>query len=189
MKQSFYLQLVNPAHPALMIPEDTELLPAHPDYPDILLEAKAAKALQALLTRLDAFDKIVPVSGFRTMQEQRMIWKQSMKDNGYLFTRQYVALPGCSEHQTGLAIDLAANIPDIDFICPDFPSSGIYGRFRLLAASYGFILRYPAGKEHITKISEEPWHFRYVGVPYAEEITRRGIVLEEYLSLDERIVS
>lgn len=189
MKRTFYLQLVNPAHPALLIPKDNDLIPPHPDYPDILMESRSANALQALLTRLDAFDKIIPVSGFRTMQEQRTIWKQSMKEHGYLFTRQYVALPGCSEHQTGLAIDLAANDPDIDFICPNLPDTGIYRQFRSLAASYGFILRYPAGKEHITKISEEPWHFRYVGVPYAEHITEQGLVLEEYLSLEERIVS
>ena len=93
------------------------------------------------------------------------------------------------EGVASLAIDLAANAPDIDFIRPDFPYTGIYGQFRALAPSYGFILRYPAGKESITRISEEPWHFRYVGVPYASIITNRGLVLEEYADSNKRSVS
>ncbi len=189
MNRSFYLQLVNPWHPAMEIPDPSQLAAPHPDYPDILMESRAAQALKSLLARLDAFDRIVPVSGFRSHQQQQKIWDDSMKENGYLFTRQYVAIPGCSEHETGLAIDLAANAPDIDFIRPDFPYTGIYGQFRALAPSYGFILRYPAGKESITRISEEPWHFRYVGVPYASIITNRGLVLEEYADSNERSVS
>ncbi len=182
MNKDFYLQLVNASHPAHNLPGKKALVPAHPNYPDILLEAEAAKALQALLYRLDAFDHIVPVSGFRTMEEQRNIWKCSMKDHGYLYTRNYVALPGCSEHETGLAIDLAAAADVIDFICPDFPYTGIYGEFRNLAASYGFILRYPAGKEDLTGIANEPWHFRYVGASHALEMTQKQLVLEEYLT-------
>ncbi len=189
MNKKFYLQLVNASHPALCIPDRKALMPAHPDKPDILLETSAARALQALLDRLDAFDKIVPVSGFRTMEEQRNIWKCSMRDHGYLYTRNYVALPGCSEHETGLAIDLAAAADAIDFICPDFPDTGIYGEFRRLAASYGFILRYPAGKEDLTGIASEPWHFRYVGAPYAREITQKQLVLEEYLTQLQKCAS
>ena len=189
MERSFYLQLVSPFHPVIKVPDETQLAPPHPDYPHIRMEARAAAALHALLTRLDAFDRIIPVSGFRTHAQQKQIWDDSIRENGYLFTRQYVAIPGCSEHETGLAIDLAANAPDIDFIRPDFPYTGIYGQFRALAPSYGFILRYPAGKEQITRISEEPWHFRYVGVPYAGAITNRGLVLEEYADSNERSVS
>ena len=189
MKRSFYLQLVNPSHPALEVPDKEHLAAPHPDYPDILMESRAAMALHSLLARLDAFDKIVPVSGFRTHEEQQKIWDDSIRDNGYLFTRQYVAIPGCSEHETGLAIDLAAKSDHIDFIRPDLPDTGIYKEFRELAPSYGFILRYPSGKEHITKISEEPWHFRYVGTPYGVSIASRNLVLEEYLDKITRSVS
>ena len=68
----------------------------------------------------------------------------------------------------------------MDFICPEFPYDGICGHFRALAPDYGFILRYTKEKEAITGISEEPWHFRYVGVPHARIITDRGLCLEEY---------
>ena len=98
-------------------------------------------------------------------QEQQRIWDDSMAEHGETFTRQYVALPGCSEHQTGLAIDLGKAAGYIDFIRPAFPYDGVCGRFRRLAARYGFIERYQRGKEEVTGISAEPWHFRYVGRP------------------------
>ncbi|MCL2757337.1 MAG: D-alanyl-D-alanine carboxypeptidase family protein, partial [Coriobacteriia bacterium] len=93
----------------------------------------------------------------------------------------YVALPGCSEHQTGLAVDLALNQPDIDALRPHFPYSGICGAFRSKATHYGFIERYPKGKEHITGIAHEPWHFRYVGAPHSRIMKDMGFTLEEYL--------
>lgn len=72
---------------------------------------------------------------------------------------------GCSEHETGLAIDLALAGEEPDFIRPPFPDRGICRRFRQRCADFGFVLRYPAGKETVTGIAHEPWHFRYVGVP------------------------
>ena len=186
---TFYLQLVNADNPVRMVPESDALLPAHPSCPDILLERRAALALGALLTRLRAFRSIVLVSGMRTMAEQQAIWDSSMKEHGEDYTRKFVALPGCSEHQTGLAVDLAENRPDIDFICPPFPDTGIFREFRLLAPDYGFIQRYPAGKETVTGIAWEPWHFRYVGTPHARIITEQGMVLEEYLRQAEKAAS
>ena len=91
-----------------------------------------------------------------------------------------MALPGHSEHQTGLAIDLGLTQPDIDFIRPEFPYSGICQEFRIQAAAYGFVERYPSGKEAVTGIAHEPWHFRYVGRPHAEIMASKGFVLEEY---------
>lgn len=104
-----------------------------------------------------------------------------MHENGAEFTRKYVALPGCSEHQTGLAIDLALRADSIDFIRPEFPYDGICGRFRALAADYGFVERYQSGKEDITGIAAEPWHFRYVGRPHARIMCDMGLCLEEYV--------
>lgn len=189
MNRSFYLQLVNPSHKAVLIPKAADLVPAHPAFPEILLERYAALAFRALLTRLDAFSEIIPVSGFRTMEEQQKIWDDTVQDQGIVYTRKFVAIPGCSEHQTGLAIDLAANRPEIDFICPDFPDTGIYGEFQRLAPEYGFLLRYPKGKEAITGISYEPWHFRYVGTPHAVIMAERQMVLEEYLAESLQAIS
>lgn len=87
--------------------------------------------------------------------------------------RTIVALPGTSEHQLGLAVDIIAEFD------PD--STATWQWLKENSWRYGFILRYPAGKEDITGIGYEPWHFRYVGVPAAQEITEQGLCLEEYV--------
>ena len=102
------------------------------------------------------------------------------KKEGEAFTKQFVAKPGCSEHETGLAIDLARAARNIDFIRPHLPYDGACGRFRALAAKYGFIQRYRAEKTAVTGIACEPWHFRYVGAPHAQLIEQNGLCLEEY---------
>lgn len=173
------LILVNSEHPIQHM-ERPVLAPAVPGS-DILLDTRAAAMLSGLISRLGAAGEIVPVSGWRSAEEQQEIWDGSMRENGAEFTRKYVALPGCSEHQTGLAIDLALRADSIDFIRPEFPYDGICGRFRALAADYGFVERYKSGKDDITGIAAEPWHFRYVGRPHARIMCDMGLCLEEYV--------
>lgn len=173
------LILVNAEHPIQHM-ERPVLAPAVPGS-DILLDTRASAMLSGLISRLGAAGEIVPVSGWRSAEEQQEIWDGSMRENGEEFTRKYVALPGCSEHQTGLAIDLALRADSIDFIRPEFPYDGICGRFRALAADYGFVERYKSGKEDITGIAAEPWHFRYVGRPHARIMCDMGLCLEEYV--------
>ena len=84
-----------------------------------------------------------------------------------------VALPGTSEHELGLALDIIAEYAD--------DSTATWQWLKDNCWRYGFILRYPEDKTGITGITYEPWHFRYVGVEAAKEITERGICLEEYL--------
>lgn len=177
------LVLINRDHPLFRPVSPACLEPVSNRYPDILMERTAAAALRRLLADIGADDQIVPVSGWRSHEEQQKIWTDTIADKGIDFTRKYVAVPGCSEHESGLAIDLAAAAPDIDFICPDFPRSGICQKFREKAPSYGFIQRYPREKEAVTGISEEPWHFHYVGMPHSRIITERGLALEEYIRL------
>lgn len=157
------------------------LVPAWDRMPEILLQRCAATLLNELMQEIHGWRSIVPVSGYRSLAEQQRIWDESLRENGAEFTRKYVALPGHSEHQTGLAIDLGLKQETIDFIRPDFPYTGICQTFRKKAAKYGFILRYPAGKEEITGIGHEPWHFRYVGTPHAEIMENRDLTLEEYM--------
>lgn len=173
------LILVNAEHPIQHM-ERPVLAPAVPGS-DILLDTRAAAMLSGLISRIGAAGEIVPVSGWRSEAEQREIWDGSMRESGEEFTRKYVALPGCSEHQTGLAIDLALRADNIDFIRPEFPYDGVCGQFRALAADYGFIERYEAGKERVTGIAAEPWHFRYVGRPHARIMCEMGLCLEEYV--------
>lgn len=173
------LILVNAEHPIQHM-ERPVLAPAVPGS-DILLDTRAAAMLSGLISRIGAAGEIVPVSGWRSEAEQREIWDGSMRESGEEFTRKYVALPGCSEHQTGLAIDLALRADNIDFIRPEFPYDGVCGRFRALAADYGFVERYQSGKEGVTGIAAEPWHFRYVGRPHARIMCEMGLCLEEYV--------
>lgn len=174
-----FLLLVSKDHPC---PADLnpDLVPVHPDWPDILLEKEAADALNRLMDVIDGWKSIVPVSGWRSQEEQQAIWDDSVQENGLEFTRQYVAAPGCSEHQTGLAIDLGEKRPDVDFLCPEFPYTGICQKFRTLAPAFGFIERYPKGKETVTGISHEPWHFRYTGIEAARAMTAKSLCLEEF---------
>lgn len=173
------LILANAEHPIQHM-ERPVLAPAVPGS-DILLDTRAAAMLSGVISRIGAAGEIVPVSGWRSEAEQREIWDGSMRDSGEEFTRKYVALPGCSEHQTGLAIDLALRADNIDFIRPEFPYDGVCGRFRALAADYGFVERYQSGKEGVTGIAAEPWHFRYVGRPHARIMCEMGLCLEEYV--------
>lgn len=175
------LILVNGQH-AYSPDAKQDLIPVREDHPDILLEREAVCALSCILERLDGWKFIVPVSGWRSLEEQLAIYQESLRENGPEFTARFVAMPGHSEHQTGLAIDLGLRQPDIDFIRPAFPYEGICQKFRELAPAFGFIERYPAGKEHITGIAHEPWHFRYVGTPHSEIMTFKGLTLEEYLA-------
>ena len=129
---------------------------------------------------------VVPVTGYRSRSEQEKIYRESLEDNGPDFTKKYVALPDRSEHQTGLAIDLGDGSRELDFIRPAFPDEGMCGRFKRAAARYGYTLRYPAGKEKVTGIAYEPWHFRYVGYPHSMIMEEQGMVLEEYLEFLRR---
>ncbi len=87
-----------------------------------------------------------------------------------------VARPGTSEHQTGLAVDF-------NTASSTFESMPAYKWLKENAEDYGFIMRYPADKEHITKIIYEPWHWRFVGINVAREINDLGVTLEEYLEM------
>ena len=149
---------------------------------NVMLARRAAEPLRRLVRALGGWSVLAPVSGWRSQREQQEIYESSLRQNGRAFTEQFVALPGHSEHQTGLAIDLGQAGPDLDFICPDFPYCGICQEFRRRAVDYGFVERYRAGKESVTGIAHEPWHFRYVGRPHAAIMMQRDLVLEEYHS-------
>lgn len=152
---------------------------------EIYLHKQAATMLFSLLKKIHAGRRITAVSGYRSHTEQLSIWEETLSREGNSFAEKFVARPGCSEHQTGLAIDLAKTAPSIDYICPDFPKEDVIASFCNLAPQFGFVLRYPSGKESITHIGHEPWHFRYVGFPHSVIMTNRQMVLEEYLDMLE----
>jgi len=174
------LILVNAKYP-IEFERNIELIPADENHSSILMERGAVTVLFHILSDMNCTDEIVLVSGYRSKEEQEQIYADSLNESGQAFTKKYVALPQCSEHQTGYAIDLGLKKDVIDFIRPNFPYDGICDKFRKIAPKYGFIERYQSGKEVITGIAHEPWHFRFVGYPHAEIMTTKGLSLEEYI--------
>ena len=124
-------------------------------------------------------NKIIPNSGFRTIKEQQEILDFYLDPNQRgLGAYNSVALPKTSEHHTGLAIDVAMiknGVYTDDLEDTEEEIKWLHNN----CYKYGFILRYPKGKENITGYSYEPWHFRYVG-DIAEYLTKNNLTLEEY---------
>ncbi len=120
-------------------------------------------------------------SGYRSEEEQEDLYDGRVREYRHLghskkeavrLTNKYAAKPGFSEHQTGLAADINSKVGD---------SRELYTWLEVNSYKYGFILRYPQGKEDITGIEYEPWHYRYVGTEAAEYIYHNDMTLEEYL--------
>lgn len=147
----------------------------------LLLEQETARMLQFLLRSLSLSGEILLVSGYRKREEQVKLYESSLAEHGEVFTRSYVAYPGCSEHETGLAVDLGGAREEMDYIRPSFPYEGSCQQFREKAVFCGFVERYKKEKRGATHIQAEPWHFRYVGIPHARIMEERGFCLEEYL--------
>ena len=128
--------------------------------------------------------EILLTSAYRSVERQQEISDEMLEEYGEDYVRQFVAVPGYSEHHTGLALDFVAKINDQWLIWKKeiFEHVKDLQPVYDLLPQYGFILRYIEGKEEITGYPAEPWHIRYVGDPsIAAEITEQGITLEEYL--------
>ena len=121
---------------------------------------------------------------YRSVARQQEIVKEFTEKYGADYVRQYVAVPGYSEHHTGLAVDICLVVDGkvIDDNDEMIAQKEIFAKIHPLLAKHGFILRYMPGKENITGYSYEPWHFRYVGQETAQEISSKGLTLEEYLN-------
>lgn len=144
------------------------------------LQPIAATALEELFAAAeDAGYHLVLRCGFRSYQLQKSIYIWNLKTYGYYEVSRYHALPGTSEHQTGLAVDLCCEATDYKNN-KSFTRTGEYTWLLENAHLYGWILRYPEDKIHITGYNFEPWHFRYVGVELATYLKAQDIVLEEY---------
>ena len=115
---------------------------------------------------------ILLFSGYRTYQKQVLLWNNNNNPHNL-----YLAKPGFSEHQTGLALDIATKETGLTI---HFANTKTFKILKENAHKFGFILRYPQGKEDITGYAYEPWHFRYVGEEIAETIYKNNLTLEEY---------
>ena len=170
--------LINKAHP---LPEDFRpdglvdlyslehrrfFLPPKP----MLLYAEAAEALNRMCTAAENEEGLgdyYVYSAWRSREEQTLIYRHRRREG-------YVALPGCSEHESGLCVD-------IDSL--DSQEMQLYWEWlKRNSWRFGYVLRYPKDREHITGIGYEPWHFRYVGENLAAILHEKNWTLEEYFA-------
>lgn len=147
-----------------------------------MLRRDAAEALERLFAAATRDGiRLVGISGYRSFATQRAIFARQVRTKGELEAARVSAYPGRSEHQTGLAIDLSSASANYALDA----SFGQSGEGRWLARNaprFGFIIRYPAGREAATGYIHEPWHIRFVGVELAGEIVASGLTLEEYFA-------
>jgi D-alanyl-D-alanine carboxypeptidase len=181
------LAIVNKEHalPEDYIPSDLVVpdvrFPFTEELPKKQLREIAADALEEMFEAADEDGMdLFAQSGYRSFERQEAIFAINAEEDGEDEANQYSARPGESEHQSGLAMDVTS--PDVNYeLTVDFRNTSEGEWVEENAAAYGFIIRYPEGKEDITGYQYEPWHLRYVGKNAAEKIMTEGITLEEYV--------
>ncbi|MDQ0494513.1 M15 family metallopeptidase [Paenibacillus brasilensis] len=144
------------------------------------MRKEAADALEKLFAgaQKDGIE-LRAVSGYRSYKRQVSIFNNNVKTKGQAYATQVSAVPGTSEHQTGLAIDVSS--PSVGNALEQAFGASKEGEWLAKhAPEYGFIIRYMKGKEDVTGYVYEPWHIRYVGEDIAEDVTKQGLTLEEY---------
>lgn len=184
-KDDWKLLLVNKQH---TIPEDYEFT-----LGTIKGAMRCDERIIEPLTQMFAAAKddginLIVCSPYRDMARQEYLFERKIKSylrTGMSYMDAYkkasitVTVPGASEHQVGLAVDIISDTyTSLDEGFANTPAGQWLNEH---SWEYGFILRYPLGKEEITGIQYEPWHFRYVGVEAGEVITKEGITLEEFV--------
>lgn len=120
-------------------------------------------------------------SGYRSYSYQQSLFNKYVNEDGRATAETYSARPGYSEHQTGLTFDIGGK-DSSKWVSSKFGDTAEGKWLAVNATKYGFILRYPKGKEQITGYIYEPWHFRYLGVDLASKVTASGLTLDEYFS-------
>ena len=159
-----------------------ELNPQLVDVEEIKVDSRIAEQTKQFLAAARA---VAPeeslISGYRSVEEQTEIYNERVAqleatglphEEAERQAQTQVQVPGASEHQTGLAIDMSA---------PNGQSEEVAQQIIALAPQFGFVLRYPEGKNAITGVDYENWHFRYVGVENAQYMAKHQLVLEEYI--------
>ena len=152
---------------------------------NVRFDARAAEHFNSLLKacREEIGYSLQPRTAFRSNGLQKTLYDNKLKSHmnrgksrneAERLTNNYIALPGTSEHEIGLAVDF-------NVLKQEFEETEGFKWLDANAHKYGFILRYPKDKESITKVKYEPWHFRYVGRTHAETMKGKNLCLEEYV--------
>ena len=159
------------------IPNDLELISLEYSCQDKYLrhEARIAFENMAKKAKEEGFT-LVAVSTYRSYDYQEKLYNNYVLDKGFYYADLASARPGHSEHQTGLAVDVANSTLDYD----NFENTKEFIWMKENSYKYGFILRYPKAKFDITGFKYEPWHYRYVGTNVSNYIYKNNLTLEEY---------
>jgi len=163
---------------ANFIPQNLESISLKFANADKYLRKEAKEQFEKLSN--DAYNlgyRIIAVSAYRDYNYQLELFNYYVEEKGLEYALNCSAKAGHSEHQTGLAVDVEGSNKDYD----DFENSKEFEWMKDNAHKYGFILRYPKGKEEITGFKYEPWHYRYVGIEVANYIYKNKLTLEEYI--------
>ena len=161
-----------------------EKMPSLTQVGEIRVDSRIAENTRQFLA---AAQTIAPgeilISGYRSRAEQEELYNENIAaeeakglshEEAVSAVQKQIQIPGASEHQTGLAIDMSV---------PEGLEDELAAKIAQLAPQYGFVLRYPEGKSNITGVDFEHWHYRYVGVENAQYMQKHNLVLEEYIAL------
>lgn len=152
-------------------------------YEKSYMRKQAAKSLERLFANAAKKGyQLKGVSAYRSYDRQKQIYNNNVRNRGTAKTDKVSAVPGSSEHQTGLSIDVSCNSVN----CELEKSFGKTPEGKWLKSNchkYGFIIRYPKNKSKITGYSYEPWHIRYVGKNLAKHLYENKLTLEEYYQI------
>ncbi|PAV30561.1 carboxypeptidase [Virgibacillus profundi] len=184
------LALVNKqrALPGEYIPEDLVVpdvqFPFAEDLPKKQMRKVAADPMEDMFQAAEnAGLELYAQSGYRSYDTQVNLFASYASQHGEEAANKFSARPGESEHQSGLTMDVTS--PEVDFKLVEAFGDTDEGKWLVEhAAEYGFIIRYPKGKEEITEYQYEPWHLRFVGEKAAKDIMSNQITLEEYFEID-----
>lgn len=180
-----YLILVNKNHGLNQSYEPDNLVDAKPAVKGATAYQQVQKPVAEAFRKLSSDAKkqgyiIKVTSGYRPYAYQKKIFTKYVDKDGRYGAEQYSAEPGHSEHQTGLCADVSS--PSVNYHLAQAYGTTDEGKW--LAKNthkYGFIIRFPKGKEKITGYEYEPWHIRYVGKAPAKQMYKKKLTLEEYL--------
>jgi len=184
-----YLLLVNHDH-TYTIPNDLDLVRiTEATTTNFRVQPDTSRLLRSIIEPLDEMmgdfrrvigDRTVAIrSAYRNYDSQRSIFNSWVSQVGRQEALMWAALPGHSEHHTGLAFDFG--ILSSNGTLTTFTGTGNTSWFRRNSYKYGFILRYQQSKTRITQTANEPWHFRYVGLPHSALIHQKNWCLEEFI--------
>lgn len=165
------------------VPNDLVMPDVRRETDSVMMRAEAAAALEQLFTAAKEEENytLIAVSGYRSYGTQSAIFNRKVKSVGRTKALRFVAPPGASEHQLGLAMDVGCKASTSLNAAFGKRPEGIW--LRENCYRFGFILRYQQRWTDITGYYDEPWHIRYVGVEHALNIKDMDIPLEEYIAL------